>query len=508
MARRARSVALALPLAGAPPGPPAPLRAAAPPEPLPLLPPWPATWLVNASTIAMLCNFSGYMPDPPPYGLASFDWSNALDAWSAATPMDTEERLLVQAGMAKAANPTQRVFIYRNTAYGYPWYSTVRFILDDPEYSPWFLKFSGRPPYYSPPCDDNSSPPLCTDYFHTQMDTPNIPGKNGYGTCSPPACNCGSKPCGFYVFNHSSTAVVHGQSFQQWFVNSYMLDAAGLSPSVDGFFWDDYFALDGDMGDNTANATIDMGLTPADLASLTASYTANMAALANATIAAQRFAWGLLYNGDTLTVGQAAPSPLVAQQSCARDLRRWCNASSATQSRAILYGLSEPSPTFGGPSFPVDLANFLLVRGPFAYFGVGWSECSNDWRFPGALNVDVGVPDTSAGAGLCEETAPGSGVFQRNFTNAVVTTDCGGWTSSICPRDGGPCLSDFVTITTYFLKIGDAQWDHAPCADTSRSCSVYTLEYQYVAEFVEGACVAPGWAQSAGEPMVIVNDYW
>ena len=57
--------------------------------------------------------------------------------------------------------------------------------------------FAGPGPWYSPKCDNNYSPPKCTEYFHTQMDTPNLPGRGGYGTCAPPACNCGSKPCGF-----------------------------------------------------------------------------------------------------------------------------------------------------------------------------------------------------------------------------------------------------------------------------------------------------------------------
>ena len=31
--------------------------------------------------------------------------------------------------------------------------------------------------------------------------------------------------------------MIHGQTFQQWFVDSYMFDAAGMSPAVNGFFW-------------------------------------------------------------------------------------------------------------------------------------------------------------------------------------------------------------------------------------------------------------------------------
>ena len=223
---------LLLPLLG---GAAAARLAAAPPPPM--LPQWPVTWAMNASTMVMICNYSGFqsIASTSPWGVVDYDWSNALSDWSAATPMDTEERLGVQAGMTKLADPNKRVWIYRNSAYGYAWYTTVRFLLEDPAYSPWFLKFSGKPPYYSPPCDNNYAPPKCTDYFHTQMDTPKPPGQGGYGTCAPPACNCGSKPCGFYVFNHSSDVIVHGQSFQDWFINSYMFDAIGASPLVDGF---------------------------------------------------------------------------------------------------------------------------------------------------------------------------------------------------------------------------------------------------------------------------------
>ncbi len=73
------------------------------------------------------------------------------------TPMDTNERLLVQASMTKQASPDTRVWIYRNSAWAYPWYDTVRFILDDDAYSPWFLKFKPNGTTYSPRCDTNYS---------------------------------------------------------------------------------------------------------------------------------------------------------------------------------------------------------------------------------------------------------------------------------------------------------------------------------------------------------------
>ena len=153
--------------------------------------------------------------------------------------MNTDERLLAQVQLSKAANSAQRLWIYRNSVYGYPWYSSIRKILDDDANSPWFIKFSPVGPWTSPKCDTFYTPPLCTEYFHTQMDTPRPDGK-GYGKCSPPAgkgCDCGTKPCGFYVFNHSSTAIINGQSFRDFFINDYMLNEIGMNPDVSGFFW-------------------------------------------------------------------------------------------------------------------------------------------------------------------------------------------------------------------------------------------------------------------------------
>ena len=37
--------------------------------------------------------------------------------------------------------------------------------------------------------------------------------------------------------DHSATAVVNGQTFQDWFVDSYMFNEVGSSPLVSGFFW-------------------------------------------------------------------------------------------------------------------------------------------------------------------------------------------------------------------------------------------------------------------------------
>ena len=81
-----------------------------------------------------------------------------------------------------------------------------------------------------------------------QEQSPGYP--HGDGTCAAPACDCGTKPCGFYLWNHSSTTVVKGQTFQDWFIHSYMFNEVGQSDLVSGFFWDDVWPV----SDNSVTA--------------------------------------------------------------------------------------------------------------------------------------------------------------------------------------------------------------------------------------------------------------
>ena len=57
-----------------------------------MVPRWPATWQMNASTVIMPCNYTGYQAPSTTagWGVVDFDWSNDLDGWSAATPMDND----------------------------------------------------------------------------------------------------------------------------------------------------------------------------------------------------------------------------------------------------------------------------------------------------------------------------------------------------------------------------------------------------------------------------------
>ena len=280
------------------------------------------------------------------------------------------------------------------------------------------------PTQHSPATATHPNKNRCSDFYHSQEQSPGFP--HGDGDCAPPACDCGSVPCGFYVFNHSSTVVVNGQTFLQWFLDTYMFNYVGASPLVSGFFWDDVWDVQCNIHDQVPQTCEDMGLTAADLAQLTADYQANMAALRDRTLASGKFAWQLLWTGGPPdNIGSCGAYPLVSQQSCAAELRTFCNATAAPQVRAMMYGLSG-KPEVRSASLLQDLANFLLIRGPFAWLGWGWNGCSRDYYYPPEFHADYGTP-----AALCSETAPSSGVFVRQFDKSTVQMDCNTWTPTI-----------------------------------------------------------------------------
>ena len=91
----------------------------------------------------MPCNNSGFTNplSTQGWGVVDFDWSNAKAIWAKSKPMNDEELLFKQVKMTTAATKNATVWVYRCSVYAYPWYTTVRTILDDPAYSDWFIKF-------------------------------------------------------------------------------------------------------------------------------------------------------------------------------------------------------------------------------------------------------------------------------------------------------------------------------------------------------------------------------
>ena len=114
---------------------------------------------------------------------------------------------------------------------------------------------------------------------------------------------------------------------------------------------------------------------------------------------------------------------------CASTLRAQCaaGASSSFYNATTMHSLTGDHATL--PNFAQDLATFLLLRGPYAYLGFGWSGCNVITAFPDELKADIGEP-----LGLCSETAAGSGVFTREWSKASVQMDCNSYVGTVTPH--------------------------------------------------------------------------
>ena len=122
-----------------------------------------------------------------------------------------------------------------------------------------------------------------------------------------------------------------GKSFQQWFIDDYMLNEVGMSPLVSGFFWDDVWTSDKCFGgyDQVKDTCKDMGLTSTDLAQGTKAWNANMAALREKVLSVGKFAWQV----GRGRFGSLSPSPLTrALLLCLRPNQPGCTDAVVRQS--------------------------------------------------------------------------------------------------------------------------------------------------------------------------------
>ena len=108
--------------------------------------------------------------------------------------------MVEQAARLVAANPTQKVGVYRNIIAAQPWFPSVAAKLRDPAYSSWFLPFrNDGAPTVAPRCDSPDRPKkkLCSDLFHGTQQVPRWPpdecidpscrrGPSNYANCSAP----------------------------------------------------------------------------------------------------------------------------------------------------------------------------------------------------------------------------------------------------------------------------------------------------------------------------------
>jgi|EP00966_Prymnesium_polylepis_P325252 hypothetical protein len=116
-------------------------------------------------------------------------------------------------------------------------------------------------------------------------------GTANRGQCAAPGCDCGSKPCGFYLYNHGAAEVaVNGVTLREWLIHHYVLAHA---EGADGFYFDDYWNVNKSpvTEDYAPSMVEDTGLTHAQLLDITIQYNKTVHALYNATLAAGNIAW-------------------------------------------------------------------------------------------------------------------------------------------------------------------------------------------------------------------------
>jgi hypothetical protein len=315
----------------------------------------------------------------------------------------------------------------------------VREKLEDPAYAGWFLRFKpgGSLPngsYHVPPCDTTYDPPLCSAFYHDQLQTPAVPSPADPapdGACVG-VCDCGSVPCGEYLWDHRNA------SLGPWLVQQLVEPiAAGL---IHGFFVDDFWCANLINGTGActdpvqgpteidAHSQVDMGLSDADIADLTRGWLTTFTAAQEGILAAGGYTWSLMPGQDN-----ANAEPLVVPQeagACAATLAAACAPGALWQSAPLLAGVhvggnsSDPL-----PQLTQDVAAFLLMRGPWAW--LGWGTWGVVWDpsvpRPREFDVDYGTPLDAQ----CAETAPGSRVFARRWSRANVSLDCGAFVGHI-----------------------------------------------------------------------------
>jgi hypothetical protein len=341
------------------------------------------------------------------YSLVNVDWSNGKNSWATATPMNATEMLVAQAAVLTAANPNQRVWIYKNIVKALPFFSEVREKLIDPAYSGWFLPFKsgGSLPngtYHVPTCDTAFDPPRCSTLYHDQEQTP----QSSSSLCGSHACDCGDGlPCGEYLWNHKN------ESLRSFLLNEYITGPTGVGANgISGVYLDDQWSdfpspVDapdcgsspiGGPTEEDGNCVVDMGLSQSDTTAIYSGWKQTMIEAASTLIAAGGFSWAF-------TTEMSIPSKGAVCRAFFTE-----NATALADVPLIV--------TVHSNSSVDELAFFLTVRGPYAWIGYGWRGCTAPPPLPEILTTDVGTP-------LGNFSFNGS-VASREWTNVMAAFDC------------------------------------------------------------------------------------
>ena len=206
-----------------------------------------------------------------------------------------------------------------------------------------------------------------------------------------------------------------------------------------------------------AHAVIDMGLQPAEVRAITLGWRRMMLAAQQKMLAMKAYTWQLLncpFAPNLTHTCQQAPetapgcdrcNPATGStqhvpptSNCTAWMRRHCGPAddlrrSAFHRLALFFGFTryahhgDLDPAGHFPALFQDIAQFLCVRGPYAWLGTGWVGCGKAGMYarPAALDIDYGDP-----VGDCTEVGA-TEVFARQYSNANVSINCRSFTATI-----------------------------------------------------------------------------
>jgi hypothetical protein len=208
-------------------------------------------------------------------------------------------------------------------------------------------------------------------------------------------------------------------------------------PQIISLGWmDDSMQMTGPTEEDS-NYIADCGFSTQEMADQVAAYRETISQFNQAVAQHGGFTWMMMdWGGAHLNTGI---NTVVDTATCLSFLTSACTPTQTRWNR--FQGYAVPKGGFGmtPQGFTDWTAEFLLTRGPYAILGYTWFGCTNgDEENPRAPEWDeeFGQPLTDAnGTALtCAETAPGSGVFAREWTGATVTWDCNAGHGSITKK--------------------------------------------------------------------------
>merc|ERR1712080_227320 len=110
---------------------------------------------------------------------------------------------------------------------------------------------------------------------------------------------------------------------------------------------------------------------------------------------------------------------------CKSTLRGLCVPTPKSWNRMQMYNVPSGGKGVTPAGFTDYTAEFLLTRGPYAILGYSWCGCTNGQQArPRAKEWDDDFGEPINDGAACSETGADTGVFERNWTKAMITWDC------------------------------------------------------------------------------------